>query len=126
MIGGVVHLGVLFSVMGLAASIVMMLQYRTRSAFVFRHAKQAALWQIALLVVQMVWGLMVGGLSGAFQATRLYFMITIPMLFNNNAAAQTLGLVAWVMYILALRALVNGWAGRPYRYPLLGRLADAD
>lgn len=118
------HLGVLFGLMGLVATGVIHFLYARRSGFVGAHVRQALAWQGVALAVKVVYGYVaLGGLPGALVATG-WSWDALRWLFHPDAplARTAVAALLWVFFLLALQGLVRAWSGRPYRYPLVGRL----
>lgn len=124
MIAGVAHLGVFFAVSGFVANLLIYFLYRRRSPFLAGHSRQALLWQGATLLVKAVAGLVLGGPGLALVFTGITITQPWQWLIGQGVAAPLVGLalLLWVLYFTSAFALVRAWGGRPYRYPLLGRL----
>lgn len=118
-LGGLTHLAIFFSWLGLIANLILYFVYRPKSLFVAGHVKQALGLQALLLVIHVLLGLLFGaGIVGG---------IGLGSGFGLGAAVGTallgglLGLVAAVAaIILAIIAAIKGFQGQEHRHPIVG------
>lgn len=128
MVSGVTHMGILFGIPGLLATILVRWYYKSRSPFVFEHANQAMRWQIGAFLLKAVYGFFTGGLVGVLVISGAWYH---PLQWVVRAAldpqfplhAALLGVAFWVMFFLALQGLAKSFGGHRHRYPLVGRKA---
>lgn len=117
LISGIAHIAVLFSALGLAVNIALLVYYRGRSAFSAGHLKQALALQVLSIVLSFTVGLYVVlaglGLGFGHMGPHLFFgkaIMTGLLLFVLNGAKLA----------LVLLGAVKGFSGQGYRQPLIG------
>jgi uncharacterized protein len=93
-------------VLAFLGPLVVWLLGRERHGFVDHHAKEALNFNLTLLVVMVVGGLL--AVVGAVLTLGLGLLVILPV-----AAAVGLG---WI--VLTIIAAVKAWDGEAYRYPL--------
>ncbi|GAB4154358.1 MAG: hypothetical protein Fur005_06190 [Roseiflexaceae bacterium] len=121
-----------FSLIGLIAAAVIWATQREKSAYVRGHALQALAFQGAILVLVLLlalsWGLCV--------SLSLVPMALRPELYSDGSMPGPFwlavsGVIAPIFFgvlatLYALIGAVQAYRGRPFYYPLIGRLAVKD
>jgi uncharacterized Tic20 family protein len=133
-LAGLAHASIVLNTTGLigvlAAGVIWATQ-RERSAFVRAHALQALLYQVVVLVLSLVlvlsWAMCVSlSLLPAALRPELYEG-SLPGPFWLALSGMILPVVFGILAVVyALVGAVQVFRGRPFRYPLIGRLVAAD
>lgn len=108
----VVHLGILFSWVGMVGTLVVLLWQRDHSAFVADHAKQALAYQLAVFCVLYLSSLALAGSLATGLVGLERFL----------GSASILSLMVVVTTAVAMWASVTALKGVRCRYPVIGRL----
>lgn len=120
-LGGLAHLGVLFGWVGLAFDIILLVVYLPKSRYVAKHAKQAlglwTVWFLARLALGFVSG--GAGLWVALNPARFFTGDFLSTILFSVLGLLVLGIGVLVMVI---QAMVKGFNGEEYRYPIIGDL----
>lgn len=119
-IGGIAHIAVLFSALGLALNIALLVAQRGRSRFAIDHLKQAVGLQSLSIILSWTLGLYVAlsgfrfGYGGRLGHHLFFYRVveTGLLLLALNA----------VKLVLAVVGAVKALGGHPYRQPLIGDL----
>ncbi len=120
LVAGLGHVAVLFSALGLAANIALLLYYRQRSAFVSRHLRQALALQVLSVLVFWVIGLYIflSGFGWGLSPLRGRFFA------HALGAGILMLLVGTAKLVLAVLGALHGFSGQEYRQPLIGEWID--
>lgn len=118
-LGGITHLAIFFSWIGLIANVILYVIYRSKSAFVASHVKQSIGLQVIGMLVGTALGFLFGlGMIGGFGMGMSYGM-------GAAVGAAALGAllilaVGIAAIVLAILAAIKGFQGQDYRHPLFG------
>lgn len=105
-------------VLSILPSLIIYLVFKDRGPFVRQEAKEALNWQITIIIVMIVWGIVIGILSAVLLPAIAFgggygLAVTLSGLF---------GLLGWLPYILnVVFSIIGGIKvnqGQPYRYPV--------
>ncbi len=139
-LAGVAHLLILASLWGAVISLVIWWRERERSGYVGFHAAQAALYQIGVYILSIVFAFMLVGLlwipfvavwplvlragqeGESFGAAGTIWLVSIVGVASITVVASvflSLGAIAYGVY-----AAIQCFRGRPFRYVLLARIAE--
>jgi uncharacterized Tic20 family protein len=121
LLGGIAHIAVLFSWLGLALNAVLYLVYKPKSKFVTGHAKQAlGLWGVWFLV-KVVLGMVAGGSALAVMNNPFgrMGMAGLGVAAVGGLLTAALGIAVLVMVI---QACIKGFNGQEYKYPIIGEM----
>jgi uncharacterized Tic20 family protein len=118
-LGGLTHLAIFFSWVGLIVNIILYVVYRPKSQFVASHVKQALGLQVLLLVAGAILGLLFGGgiLGGIGMGSGLGLGAAV--------GSAILGSLIWLVVMIAAIALsilaaIRGFQGQEHRHPVIG------
>lgn len=115
-LGGITHIALLFSWIGLIANVVIFVIYRPKSAFVAGHAKQALGLQVLSMLLSWVFALVFGvGMFGLGMGGMEGGMIGAAVVGGLLAAA-----VGIAVLVLAILGAVKGFQGHEWRHPVIG------
>lgn len=119
MVSGLAHVAVLFSALGLAVNIALLVYYKNRSAFAAGHLKQALGLQVINIILSWTLGLyvMLAGFGVGFGQIH-------PSFFFGKAILSGLFIFGLngLKLVLAILGAVQGFGGQEYRQPLIGDL----
>lgn len=126
-LAGLAHLGILLNVLGALMALIIYLTQENRNSFTARHAKQALAYQVTVHLAAFAFGLLLAlpalaallmaPMSGAMHGAPLAALVFLPL-----AAAGALAGLAVVVY--GVVGAVYAFAGRPFRYALIGRWVE--
>ena len=118
-LGGLTHLAIFFSWIGLIANVILYVVYRPKSQFVAGHVKQALGLQVSALVAGAVVGLLFGvGFAGTLG---LGSSAAMGAALGTAALGGLLALVVGIgALVLAIIAAIRGFQGQEYRHPVIG------
>lgn len=104
-----------FNLLAASASAVLYFRHKGRSRFVVRHLKQAAGWQVGLLLVSLVVSLTLPSVAEAAlkQWGGPVGMLWLLQFVGTGTSLATVG--------VGMRAMDKAWRGEPYVYPVVGR-----
>lgn len=107
-----VHLGILFSWVGMVGTLVVLLWQRDHSAFVVDHAKQALAYQLAVFILLYLSSIILAGslATGLLGLERFL------------GSASLLGLIVVVTTLVAVWASMVALKGARCRYPIVGHM----
>lgn len=118
LVGGLAHIAVLFSALGLALNIALLVHYRRRP-FIAAHLRQALGLQVLSIILSWTVGLYVtvAGLWASFGRVS-------PGFFFHKSIVTGLAvlLLNGIKIVLAILGAMSAFGGRPYRQPLIGDL----
>lgn len=120
-LGGISHLGILFSWIGIIVALVIFVTQKDKSSFVGNHAKQALGYQICLLVLFSILSFFVAG--GVMSS----IIMGGPGALSFISAAGTFGifsLLRLAIIIYAVVAAFNAFTGKLFKYVLIGDFVD--
>ncbi|MFZ5827004.1 MAG: DUF4870 domain-containing protein [Bacillota bacterium] len=118
-VAGMAHVAVLFSALGLALNIGLLVYYRERSRFIAAHIRQALALQVLSIILSWTVGLYVvfAGFGFGFGRIGPHFFFGKAML-----TGLFLFLINGVKLALVILGAIRGFGGQEYRQPLIGNL----
>ncbi|MBO8172914.1 MAG: DUF4870 domain-containing protein [Bacillaceae bacterium] len=117
---GLVHLSIFLQGLGIFVALIIYMLQRQRSSFVARHAMQSLIYQVAVFILVSVLGILgIGGVSIGMMGQIFHPHTSI---FGFGFLFALLILVLEV--ILPIWASIQGFQGRSYRYPVIGKYTD--
>lgn len=117
-----VHLSIFLHGWGILIALVVYLLQKGRSSFMARHSMQSLVYQVALFVLAVIIGML--GVN-MYPFGFLNHMFYGPSFDFSAGLATLIGLVVFVLYVIfPIWASVQGFQGRSYRYPVVGKYAD--
>ncbi|MDH7578683.1 MAG: DUF4870 domain-containing protein [Bacillota bacterium] len=110
-LAGVTHLGVLLSGVGIVVPLVIYLFQQGRSSFVMRHAKQALGYQVVVLLLSFLLGIIfTGGMMGGLMYGR----------FISLGSFGVYGLITLAFILYGIAGGIQGFLGREFKYIWIG------
>jgi uncharacterized Tic20 family protein len=122
LLGGLTHLAIFFSWLGLIANVILYFIYRPKSQFVAGHVKQALALQVTVMVIGAILGLLFG--DGAVGGLSLGSGLGVAAGLGTAALGGLIWLLLAIAAIaLALIGAVKGFQGQEHRHPIIGNWA---
>ena len=120
-LGGLAHLGVLFGWVGLAFEIILLVVFLPKSKYVASHAKQALGLTLVWYLIRLALGTITGGV-GVWVALNPARLFTGGFIGSVLLAFLLMAVLGLTTLVLVIMAMVKGFSGQPYRYPIIGDL----
>ncbi len=112
LLAGVAHLGILFSGIGIIIPLAIYLIQQGRSSFVVRHARQALGYQVVVLLLSFLLGIVfAGGIVGGM-AYRRFALGAGPF--------GIYGLINLAFLLYGIAGGIQGFLGREFKYIWIG------
>jgi len=121
-LSGISHLGVILGWLGAGVALLIYLTQKDKSSFTGDHAKQALGFQVAIIVVFSILGILTaGGMAGNILREGSWGVPFPPLGFG---ALGLLGILRLAVIIYAVVAAVNAFNGQEFKYVLIGDFVD--
>ena len=125
MLSGLCHLAIFLNLIGVIGVLIVYLVKRDESEFVAHNAKQALAYQVIILVLSWILGILffIGALGGALtgQLFELQVLAPVVMVFAFLFGLLSI-VVTLVLYGYAIYAAVKAFQGEAFTYAVIGRV----